>query len=404
MAPQALLCSQCRAPLETTTTSKCKFCGTLNQIQQPIGSTQIRAVVRKVLAEDARKAQPNQLHKSANPLGLYLGVGTAVIFGFAVAIAIALSHRTKAVSVVKPVLVPINAAIAHPPVEAPEPVEEPPQKPTGIGTPDAIAFGQDDDIFIVSGQSLVKANRKSMEQVWHVALPTGGFGRNGGGSIVALAGRVAYADSNGINFYEAASGEKKGQYLFKSNGFKVSACGTGNQVLAKTVFDGTLRFDIKTGTRVSGNTWCNPMDNIHCDSGQKCGWDSSEPSGLSCRYFLSRRGSKVTFCEEEGTKALVLVDRLAGKNIWKTIRGPKSSTNPEYVSVVDGVLVTSDSGQVEAFEDTTGTRIWSHPIHGNSGAILSDGHQLYFGFEGTVVVLNAKTGTEVGRFIQPVSP
>jgi hypothetical protein len=401
MPAQASMCSQCRAPLPATTgLVTCAFCGTANVVQGPVGTTQIRAVVRKVLSEGtAAPMEPNT--KLA-----WIASGVFVIVGLIVLPAVvALFSFEKVSAIHRPVdIPPQNSPLVIPRV----PIARPPEaKPMGLGTPLEIALGDRSDLFIATSTHLIKADRKTLRSVWMVPLDVGVRGSSDNGDIVVGATRVAVAGPSGVAFFDSATGAALAKFLFKTDGFKVSACladGVRNQVaeqlLAKTTFDGTLRFDMQTGARVSGNTSCVMHGDIHCGPKEQCGFGSTQPPGLDCRYYLQVGESRVTVCEEEGTKARLLVKRAKGLTQWKTVRGTGAATNPDFMSTIGGFIVVAENHFVEAFDAASGQHRWIHALEGDARALVSDGQQLFFGSAGTVVAVDAATGLEVARFLR----
>jgi outer membrane protein assembly factor BamB len=367
----------------------CSFCGTANVVQPPIGSTQIRAVVRQVLAEDRAPRPAPKPQQGGAVMLVSLGAGALMLLGVFFALFLARP------SVPPPVVVHVPKIVVPPvPPEPPRPHVRPPEPTvTGLGQPDALAFGDGNALFAIVGNELLKADRQTLKTVWRTKVS------GGEGTIVPLAGRVVFAGPQGAFFFDAETGVATGKYLLAHDGFKVSACAAGaNQVLVQTVFDGVLRFDVTTAAIAKGTASCHRMTDLHCDVGQQCGWDTSRRADLSCRYELHVKDARVTFCEVDGTKDLVLISHSGGKVRWRTPRAEGSSTNPSYASVIDGVLVTADGHVLEGFDPTTGEHQWTHAMSGNPSAVISDGQQLFVGHEGTVVVIDAKTGTDVSRF------
>ncbi len=390
MPAQASLCTRCHAPLPPATgIVTCTFCGTANVIQAPIGTTEVRAIVRKVLGEGtAPETTPN---KPSSITALWVGLVAAFILGTALAVGILVTDSRQSDPTPAPQIPPSPAPARVVPVA---PAPPPPPKPTGIGTPQTLALGPKTAIYLTTDKHLIRAERDTLQSVWIAPHALGAEG-----SIVASATRVAFVGPQGAAFFDSATGEPVATFLFRTGGFKVAACLAGTQqLLVRTVFDGTLRFDMESGTRTTGQTFCTPQDTLRCDAPQRCGWDSAEPPGLNCRYFLKVGQSTVTFCEEEGTKAKLVVKRLNGKIQWKTVRGKGAYTNPSYASVIDGTLVVSEGHHLEAFDVASGERRWSTPHTGSDGAIVSDGHQLYFGQDDTLITVDTKTGNEIGRF------
>lgn len=387
----ASLCSHCRAPLPAATgLVTCSFCGTANTVQPPIGSTQIRAAVRQVLAEERAPASAPSSPSSAKPaLMVALVAGVVLTLGLA---GVLVSLLTRA-PVVPPVVRPPKAVVPpRPPPPPPKPLEAP--TPAGLGSPSALALGEGQTLFAVVGQELIRVELQTLRPAWRAPVV------GSEGTILQLGDRVVFAGETGAFFFDAATGAPTGKYLFKTGGFKVSACAAGpRQVLVQTVFDGVLRFDVGTAGPVKGTTSCHRNADLHCDAGQRCGFSSSRVGDMSCRYGLRVGDAQVTFCEVDGTKELVLVSHTGARVNWKTPRGKGSSTNPDYASVVDGVLVTADGASLEGFDPATGERRWSREQSGNPRAVISDGRRLFVGHEGTVLLLDAKTGDEVARVL-----
>jgi hypothetical protein len=366
----------------------CPFCGTINQVQPAVGVTQLRAAVRQVLAENKAPARPPPA-ATRTPLGLAL-----VLFAALLLLGVAVSTRLHSPTS-PPRSFPLPApALPKLPLRPPPPTVS---APKGLGEPQALIFGTGSELYVLTETTLFKTDRESQRVTWQIPLPTKGVG----GSLVPVAERIALANPAGVFFFDAATGAARGQYLFRSGGFKVSACAAGvNQVLVETVFDGTLRFDARTAAPAQGTAGCHRNADIICEKDQTCGWYTGRFANLDCRYVLQRPGHQVTFCEADGTKELFLVDHAGASVRWKALRGPGASTNPAYISVIDGALITGDRRLVEAFDEATGERLWTHPLAGGERAFVSDGHRLYFGAEGTVISVEAKTGAERCRFAQ----
>lgn len=383
----ASLCSQCRAPLPPATgLVTCSFCGTSNTVQQPIGPTQIRAAVRQVLAEE--RAPDSSPATRVRPLVVV--VAGLVLMGLAGTVVALTSAVPPPHSKFRPTIAVPSVPKVLPPL--PTPVVEAPATNSGLGVPSSLAFGGHHSLLAVVGNEVIKVDLESMRPLWRAPV-TGGEG-----TVLEVADRAVFAGPEGAFFFDAQSGTPTGKYLFKTSGFKVTACAAGpQQVLVKTVFDGVLRFDVTQAAPAKGSTSCHFNEDLHCDVGQRCAFDHSEVGGLSCRYVLHVQGARVTFCEVDGTKEKVLVSHTGSQVHWKTPRGPGSSTNPSYASVVSGVLVTADDDLLEGFDPANGERRWSHPLTGSGRAVISDGRRLFFGHAGTVKVLDAKTGEEVTR-------
>jgi PQQ-like domain len=346
-------------------------------------------MVRKVLTEGiASEGAPRQTNR-ISALWVVALAAMAVAMGLAVGL-LAMDGNAPSPRLPAAKATP-KPALVVPVVPIPPPL---PPKPTGVGTPQTLALGPGAALYLTTDKYLIRADRDTLRTVWTAPLRLGAEG-----SIVASSSRVAFAAPQGVAFLDSATGEPISTFLFRTGGFKVAACLAGTQqVLVRTVFDGTLRFDIESGTRAAGQTSCTHQDALHCDAPQRCGWDSAEPPGLNCRYFLKVGPSTVTFCEEEGTKAKLVVKRFNGKTQWKTVRGTGAATNPGYASVVDGLLIVSENHFLEAFDAASGERRWSARHTGGDGAVVSDGHQLYVGQDDTLIRLDAKTGAETGRF------
>lgn len=394
MAPTASLCSHCRAPLPAATgVVECPFCGAATVVEAPVGTKQIRAVVRRVLAEERAPVTPPRVVPHASAILGRLAVVGAALFLVAVLVTVFMVRTGRATR-----RTVVAAPVVPPPPRPPPSVKPVARGPRGLGRPELLALGEGAALYAVTDGHLVKADRRTHRAVWRT--PTlRGYGRGGDGTVVPLAGRVAHAGPMGIAFFDDETGAATGRYLFRSGGHKVSACAAGaHQVLVKTTFDGTLRFDVRTGAKVERGPWCETRPDMHCDPGQRCAWDSRAlPGGLHCRHALYLQGHQVTFCEAEGTLEQLVVDVAGSKVRWKT---PGGGPNPGYASVVGDVLVVAADHLVEGFELATGQKRWSTPLAGDEGAVISDGKHLYFGQGDTVVELDAATGVVVDRFLE----
>jgi outer membrane protein assembly factor BamB len=367
----------------------CPFCGTINQIQPAVGATQLRAAVRQVLAEREAPARPTKPPR----LDSRIPVGAALILFVALLLWGLEVSGTRRSAPAQRLLAPPSPPILKVPPKAPPT----PSAPKGLGEPQALVFGTGGELYVLTQTSLFKTDRETQRVSWQTRLSTKGEG----GSLVPVADRIALANPAGLFFFDAASGAPAGQYLFRSGGFKVSACAAGaSQVLVETVFDGTLRFDAHTAAPAQGTAGCHRNTDIVCEKDQTCGWYTGRFANFDCRYVLQRHGHQLTFCEADGTKELFLVDHAGASIRWKALRGPGASTNPAYVSVIDGAVITGDRHLLEAFDEATGARLWAHALEGGDRAFVSDGHRLFFGAEGTVLGLDARTGAEVSRFIE----
>jgi uncharacterized Zn finger protein (UPF0148 family) len=395
VAPTASTCSHCRAPLPAATgVVECPYCGAATVVEAPVGTKQIRAVVRRVLAEERAPVQSSRAVAQRSSRLWGLAIAGAVVFFVAVLVSIFMQRSQRAA---RPVALPVVTPPRLPQLR--QPVAP---GPRGLGRPDLLALGDDSALYLVTDGQLVKADRRTHRPVWR-ARTLRGYGRGGDGTVVPLAGRVAFAGPMGVAFFDDETGAATGQYLFRHGGHKVSACAAGaHQVLVKTTFDGTLRFDVRTGARVEGGPACDTHSDMHCDPGQRCAWDTRVlPGGLSCRHALYLEGHLVTFCQAEGTLEQLVVDVAGGKVRWKT---PGGSSNPGYASVVGSVLVVAADHLVEGFELATGQKRWSSALAGDEGAVVSDGRLLYFGQGDTVVELDAATGVVVDRFLEADAP
>jgi outer membrane protein assembly factor BamB len=398
MAPEALHCSGCQGPLPAQTgLVVCDFCGVTNRVEPPpMGTTQVRAVVRRVLAEE-RQASPTPRPSQRQYTVSTPGVLPALLFSGMVIAAVIAGALLYAERRPPPRSPRSSSPPSPPPPTAPRPVAPP--APRGLGVPDTLALGPDASLYLVSGSTLVKADRKTHWPLWKAPVQVG-FGRGSVGSLVTQAGHVAFAGPAGIFFFDAATGAPTGQYLFAHQGFQVSACAVGStQVLVQTVFDGWLRFDARTAKPTTGTGSCTANREMHCDEGQRCSFAHGRLADMECRYLLMREGHQVTFCEVDGTKEHLVVDHVGGKVVWKSLRAKGAATNPAYASVIEGVLVVGESGVLEGFEATTGEHLWTRKYAGEDSAIVSDGHQLTLGFEGTVIVVDPKTGQETSRYL-----
>ncbi len=380
MKPEALLCKQCGAPLPNQTgTVVCSFCGTTNLVHAPLGTKQVRAVVREVLAE-GQPAPP-----ASSQLGVIVMAVTMGLIGMG-AMVVMLSTRRTHVSPPRPAVV-----LPPPRPTAPSP-PTPPPPPRGVGLPQSIALGEGEALYAVIGQTLVKADRSSWTTLWTTPVP------GGEGTIVPFADHVVFAGPAGVFTFNAGTGAPTGKYLLRHQGFKVSACAAGKtQVLVETVFDGTLRFDAASAKPATGSAGCVPKRDLHCGATERCGFASGRLAQMDCRYVLAHPPAEITFCEVDGTKELLVVEHLGPTIRWKSPRGAHASTNPGFATVVAGLLITGD-GELEAFDVKTGARQWTHPMSGSDAAVLSDGERLYFGDGDTIVSIDAKTGQEIGRF------
>jgi outer membrane protein assembly factor BamB len=374
---EALLCKQCGAPLPNATgTVVCSFCGTTNLVQ--LGTKQIRAVVRQVLAE-GQPAPARGVIVAAVLIGL-------VSLGAIIAMLSSSVERTAQVRpvVAQPPPKPVPPSQPQPPA--------PPKPPPGLGLPQTIALGEGDALFAVIGNSLVKADRATWKPVWSTPV-TGGEG-----TIVPLGDQVVFAGPVGVFSFDAKTGAPTGKYLLRNGGFKVSACAAGkSQVLVETVFDGTLRFDAATAKPTTGTAGCRAKRDLHCGANERCGFASGRLAQMDCRYVLAHPPGEITFCEVDGTKELVVVEHVGSTIRWKSPRGAHASTNPDFATVLDGLLITGD-GELEAFDVKTGAHQWTKPMKGSAFAVVTDGSRLYFGDDDTIVAIDAKSGQALGRF------
>lgn len=349
-------------------------------VHPPVGPTQLRAAVRQVLAEERAPRQA----EGARGVGVVLVAGVAALVVLGAVLAVALQRPSPPPRPHPPVVVP--------PVPKPPPPPEPAPPPRqAFGVVQALAV-TDGALYVASMGELVKFDRATRTQTWRAKLST-----SGGGDLVPMKDRVVYANSLGVAFHDDETGAEVGQYLLRSQHFKVTACAAGaGQVLVKTVFDGVLRFDVATGKKKQGTGGCALHEDLRCVAGQRCGWDSGRSGELDCRLELRTPSGKLTFCEEDGTKAHLVVQFAGGKVLWKTRRGVDDSF-ADFASVLDGVLVVGNAELVEGFDPATGKTLWSHPRTGVERSMISDGHRLWFA-DGEAVVELSPAGEELGRF------
>jgi PQQ-like domain len=393
MSSPALLCGQCRAPLPAGTGAvTCGFCGATTTVDPPLGTSQVRAVVRQELDRRARPAPPpaTQPERAAAIVPvIILGVSLAVGLGGAVVAVLTARPTRDHPRVTQP------SVVTPPTLVPPRPSPPLPAPATGVGEPLLFALGSGPSVYFVASGDLVKADRTTQAPVWRTRLEID----PGEGNLVAVPGRVVVAAPAGAWFFDDTTGAPVGHFLWREQGFKVTGCATpSGQVLVKTVFDGTVRFDPQRGTRATGGQWCQGQEDIHCDGAQRCGFQHVERGDMTCRYFLAAGPRRYTFCELEGTKERDLVAFTGSRIAWQAPRAAGASTNPEYLSISGDLIIAGDGHTLEAFDVATGSRRWGRTIAGSARAVTGDGNLLFVGAPGTVVALDARTGDEVLRF------
>lgn len=391
----ASTCSQCGAPLpEGSGSVTCRFCGAVTQVQGPVGPTQIRAAVRQVLAEERRPRPPPA--GDTRMVGRVVGLIIAMVVMLAVFIGSGVMRPTPVVH--RPTTTPMPG-LPHEKPSVPKPppvVVVPPIPKLGFGEAEALGLSAD-AVYLASRGELVKWSRSTGQEAWRATL-----GHSGGGDVVPLQGRVAYANQDGVFFFDDGDGSATGQWLWPHGGFKVSACAAGpTTVLVKTVFDGTLHFDAKTAKKSTGGS-CALMEDLRCAPGQRCGWGHFEREGLRCRYELHTASGLISFCEEDGTNAKV-VAFFAGKSLkWKSTRAEGASSGA-FAAVLDGVLVVADGRVVEAFDPVSGAAKWTHARQGSERAMVATDQNVFVFESGSVLELDAQ-GTEVSRWPRAEGP
>jgi LSD1 subclass zinc finger protein len=386
--PRALTCQKCQAPLPTPTgpTVQCSYCKTVNTVQLPLGTAQLRAVLREELGHARPTTPPAQ---AAPMVPVLLGLAVMVSIGGVVGAATLLRERPS----------PPPGLTARPPLPPQTPI--PPELPAEPEAPPAV-FGVaqalkllPDALVLLTDTQLVVIDRASRQQRWATPL------RSESGRLAVAGETVMAANSSGAFFYSLRSGEKHASFLWKSGGFKVVTCATkSGQFVVKTVFDGVYRFD-GSGQKTSGTDACTLNDNIDTDEPQKVGWGGPQLANLECRYFFVRNTSKVSFCEEDGTKARFIVDYEGSRIRWRGLRGEGAAGNPEYVAEHQGLILVGERHAIEAFNGESGEKAWRVSVTGNDVRAVSDGKHVIVGSDGVLVELDVATGHEVGRYTPP---
>ncbi|AKU95442.1 hypothetical protein AKJ09_02106 [Labilithrix luteola] len=380
----------------------CPFCGTTNVVRAHVPMAEVRQAVRDVLYEDRNwggipdafqrppgPAQPPYVSArrapGVPPGAIVIITAAAVVLSLFVTAVLLIGGRPKRTT--QPIQVP-------PPTVSPTLAKSQPIVETW-GQLSAITVDEQGNVIASIGPKLVKADGRSLTQIWAVARP-----ENSGRNLFTTKGDwISVATDNDISFFDAKTGVASGTFRFKNGGILEGSCAVGkSDVIVYVLGDGTMRFNANTAKKSTGADTCKLQEEFRCGPGQTCGWERWTKGDLDCRYVLRAGNDVYRVCEaDDGTKQTLIVRFDAqGKSKW---RAPAEVRN--FMGVVDGVLIASTDGarNVSAFELDTGKPKWVNKLKYQS-PVVADQTRIYYGYESTLVVANS-AGQEIARLAPP---